>query len=345
MSEEKTLPASERKLLKAREEGQVAHSRDLSQTLTLGALMLYFFFVGGSFIRDLVEGFEALRNVEARELDNKFIVEVMQSTIDFAIQASLMPLIIGSCVALLVSVVDTRGIVFSLKPITPDFTRLDPIKGLGNMFGPQGLTYLFFNFLKATLILILSFVFLFVFLPVIKASVTCDVACGLDATVTLSWWLSFICFAILFISIIFEFPLSRMFFQEEMKMTHTELKQEIKDMLGDAHIRQARRGVQEESLHKRVGARNTNLVISAGTFCVGIFYERGQTPAPVLTFKGYDQRGKDLTHEAILNGAREVSDADLAEYLIEQGSLGEFVPRLHFDKIALHLVEAGVIQV
>ena len=54
--------------------------------------------------------------------------------------------------------------------------------------------------------------------------------------------------------------------------------------------------------------------------------------------------GKDLTHEAILNGTHEVSDPALAQALVEPGGLGEFVPRQHFDAIALHLVELGLIQ-
>ncbi len=39
-----------------------------------------------------------------------------------------------------------------------------------------------------------------------------------------------------------------------------------------------------------------------------------------------------------------VSDPALAQALIGQWALGEFVPRQHLDAIALHLVESGLIQ-
>ena len=343
MSEEKTLPASDRKLSKAREKGQIAHSRDLVPTITLGVLMIYLYFTGGALVADLVEGYEALTNVQGRPLDKQFLSEVMQRVASLTAAISLPPLVIGTVVAITVAIIDSRGIVFSLEPLKPDLGRLDPIKGLGRMFGPQGLTYLLLNFARALIVMILTVLVIFFFLPTMQNAAHCSVVCGLEATLQISWLLAFLCLGVLILSLIFELPLSRLFFQNEMKMTYTEQKQEIREMLGDTQIRQARREIRDEALNSRVGPRHTNLVLSGPEFCVGVYYRKGETAAPLLTFKGYGPRGEDLRHEATLNGAIEVEDTQLARQLFTTARIGQFVPRTAFDKVALHLIEAGII--
>jgi flagellar biosynthetic protein FlhB len=136
-SQERNLPASERKLQKAREDGQAARSRDLAHLAILGtgAVVLL---VGAPALTDHLQ-----RAIERQLAFNAATVLAPASMFarlqDMAwiglLASALFAALTGGAAVL--SAIGAGGWVFSFKPITPQFNRLNPLTGVGNLFTKQ----------------------------------------------------------------------------------------------------------------------------------------------------------------------------------------------------------------
>ncbi len=133
-SQDRNLPASERKLDKAREDGQVARSRDLAHLAVLGtgAFCLIAF---GPMMFDRLQNELSLQLLfNAQSVHDPL---TMLHRLGTMVAVGLVISAIFGGVVLTVTVGSTvaaGGWVASLKPIMPDFSRLNPISGLGHLF-------------------------------------------------------------------------------------------------------------------------------------------------------------------------------------------------------------------
>ncbi|HEX5484701.1 MAG TPA: EscU/YscU/HrcU family type III secretion system export apparatus switch protein, partial [Limnobacter sp.] len=147
--QERELPASEQKIRKAREEGNVPRSRELGGGLVLlsGVALLY---VMGS---ELVSQSEKLLRFgltvdRAQAFDTKHMsikwVAMLQDSL-----LILLPLFLIVVVAAIGANVALGGFNWSTKPLEPKFSKLNPITGLKNIFSINGLAELFKAILKS----------------------------------------------------------------------------------------------------------------------------------------------------------------------------------------------------
>ena len=138
-SQDRNLPASERKLKKARDDGQASRSEDLKHLAVLGA--------GAMAILVLAPVlFERLKASMGQQLSfNAVMVQQPGSMLQRLGEAALVGLI--GCIvfssiiifSVVVASVASGGWVSSLKPITPDFSRLNPLTGFTNLFSKKKL--------------------------------------------------------------------------------------------------------------------------------------------------------------------------------------------------------------
>ena len=342
-NEEKQLPPSERKLRKAREKGQIAHSRDLVPVLQLLFLAGYLTLMGTALLKDLLQSFSDVRHLALHQLSPSEIGDLIGGVGRFVLALSLPPLIIAAGVSIAFNLIDSRGIVFSLEPISPKLDNLDPAKGLKKIFGSKGLVYLAMNFLRALVILILLCVLLFLFLKPISQTASCSVQCGLSLTMTISTIMVFIGVSVLIASLIFEVPLSRFFFTKDMKMSHSEQKRETKEMMGDPAIQRILKENREKAVTDPIGPKFTSLIYRHNDIAIGVYYKADETAAPMVSFRGKGQKAVEFVLAARQCGAQETMDQKTTLELYKRGRTGQFVPRDMFNTVALHLVERGLL--
>src|SRR6478752_10357375 len=149
---EKTEAASPRRLEKAREEGQIARSRELGTFVMLAVGVAAIWAGGGSLYRGLSG---VLRNGLAFDqrvaLDPGVMVEQAVSGFGHALMVLLPIFGLLAVVAVLSSVV-LGGLVISTKPLTPNFSKLSPLAGLKRMFSSQTVVELIKALAKALLV-------------------------------------------------------------------------------------------------------------------------------------------------------------------------------------------------
>ena len=149
---EKTEPASERRLEKALEEGQVVRSRELVTfvMLTTGAAALWLTgeMMGGHLGNALRNGLHFER---ASAFDTSHMMVQAGVVLLHALEA-LLPLLMMLLVAALVAPILLGGWLLSGKALLPKFSKLDPIAGVARMFSVESLAELIKTLMKSLLI-------------------------------------------------------------------------------------------------------------------------------------------------------------------------------------------------
>ena len=286
---EKTEEPTQRKLEKAREEGQFLRSQDTSIAVLLisVAAILYFF---GSAAGDRYVGLMH----RALEFDESVIFSPESILVVFS-DLSVDSLIVISPilgVTLLLAVLTAYligGIGFSFKSFMPKSSKLNPITGLGRMFGSRGLIELIKSVAK--LILISSVITAIIytvfdrvfFLNLLSPKLAVET--GLDILIL---GILLVTLTLLFISAI-DLPYQVLTFRNKLKMTRKELKDEFKETEGRpevrARIRERQRQVAMNQMMHAISEADV-VVTNPNHFSVAIAYEPGGQKAPIVLAKG-----------------------------------------------------------
>ncbi len=285
------LPASPRKLQKAREEGQVARSRDLSHfaAIAVGGAALVFGapWAAGWLRQGLANALRFdHRSVQGAEAMSERLLELSTTLLWVALPMGLVMLLVsvGGSVA-------TGGWNWTLKPVAPKFEKLNPLTGIGRLFSKRQLI----DALKACgLALLLGTIAAFYLkshvgefgglfgmsLPAAIESAAQTMLAGLGLLV-----LALALFALI------DVPLQRHLHAEQLKMSHQELKQEHKELEGNQEVKGKVRARMREMVQRRMMAAvpKADLVVMNPThYAVALKYEDGKMAAPRVVAKGAD---------------------------------------------------------
>ena len=342
ISEEKALPASEKKIRDARKKGQVLHSPDMVSGIVILFCTLYLFYVAPR----LQVKIDVLLD-EASHIYERPFADVwyrLSTVAVYALWTTVLPILGITIVAILATnVAITRGFVFSVKPVEPDFSRVSPASGLKRLTSLKSII----EFGKALFkILALSVAFSVVFHAGLKAlfqAPTCGFMCLHALSLSMLKTTAFIAIAAFIVMGTFDVFLQRWLFMREMRMTKSESKREHKDTEGDPLIRQERRKLAGLVGATKTGLSNAALLIGdGGSGAVGIRYVRGETPVPLIACRATGAAGAAMRDQARKKGIPLTIDVPLAADL-ERTPIGAPVPDRLFQQVANALVANGLI--
>ena len=175
-SEEKVLPPSEHKLRKAREKGQVASSQDfVAAAVTLSAL-LYVVFAWPSMVRAMDEIFRltvASAPFTARDGLGRSFHSVL-----YLLGGIVVPFgIVTALAAIVANMIHKRGIPFSVHPVIPDFSRINPGQMMKKVFSKRNATEFGISLFRITVWFVVAGLVLWLAATDILASATCGGPC------------------------------------------------------------------------------------------------------------------------------------------------------------------------
>ena len=151
--DDKTEEPTERRLEKAREDGQVARSQDLTIAVTMIFVAVAFFMFGDYyFFRGLAEVFSSGFVFDRRILFSPQMLPAMFGK--FAVDGLLvvMPIFILTIIIAIASALSMGGFIFSMKAVEPNLSRLSPLEGIKKVFGMKALIELLKAVAKFSLI-------------------------------------------------------------------------------------------------------------------------------------------------------------------------------------------------
>ena len=288
---EKSEQASSTRLEKAYEEGDVPRSRELATCVLLFTAGLSVWGLGSHLtgaLKDMLSSGLIFDSKLAFNTDST-LSRISDQIIDLLIAFS--PLGFALIIAALAAPVLVGGWNFSTNLLVPNFERLDPIKGMGNLFSKNSLVELVLSVAKATVVGVVAyFVISADFAQLITLSVV-PIEVGLAETgLFLVQSFIFIVGALVAIAMV-DVPYQLYRYAEKLKMSHQELKQESKEGNGNPEIKAKIRQQQREMSRRRMmsNVQKADVIITNPThYSVAIQYKEGDMRAPVLLAKGAD---------------------------------------------------------
>lgn len=334
---ERTEQPTAKRLEETRGRGQVAKSTDLSAAIELSGAVILLALLG-SFLVESLGGL--MRTI--LEHDWKSGGPDLDSTYDLlgsiVLRGSLAALPFLGIMVLIawLSQVSQIGLLFTLHPLEPKLDRLDPVKGLGRMFGTRNLVKTLMGFIKLTAVIIIAWMVLrgrmhqvailpsLSFLQVVRAII--------EMLVELAAWL----LSTLFIIGIVDYLYQRWQHIRDLRMTRQQVQDERRAMEGDPQIKGRRMRMAREIALQRVNRQvpeATVVVTNPTHFSVAIKYN-DQMRAPIVVAKGVDHMALRIRQVAKLNAVPVVERPPLARGLYYGVDEGREIPQEFYQAVA-----------
>ena len=336
-SQDKDLPASERKLQKARTDGQAARSRDLSHLAILGTGAVCML----ALAPDLFEHLE-LAMAQALRFDaiavhtTDSMLSRLQSMLSIGLIASALFAFITASAAL-ISAVGAGGWVFSAKPITPQFNRLNPISGAANLLSKQQLTNVAKMVLMTAVLSAVAWKYMSSSIEQVAHLALQPSALAIGQAA--QWLTSGIALLLLvvFLVALVDVPLQTYFFKARLKMSHQEVKQEHKEAEGNPHTKGRQRQRQREIADgASVSAvpKADFVVMNPTHYAVALRYDESTMNAPQVISKGTDLIAMTIRDLAKQHAVPVLESPMLARALYAHAELDQPIPAALYTAVA-----------
>jgi flagellar biosynthetic protein FlhB len=288
---EKTEPASPRRLEKAHEEGQIARSRELVTFVMLSTGLGCLWVTGDMMSSHLGS---ALRNglqfERAAAFDASQMLVQSASVVLHALQA-LVPLLAAMLVAALVAPMLLGGWLLSGKSLSPKFSKLNPIAGIGRMFSTETLAELVKTIVKSLLVGGIAWWVISGNLQTIMALMSEPVHEALAHTLRLVASSCALIIGSLLLVAAIDVPYQLWSHQKKLRMSREDLRQEQKESDGDPQVKAQIRRQQQQMAKRRMMAEvpKADIIVTNPThFAVALKYSDKDMRAPRVIAKGTD---------------------------------------------------------
>ncbi|HNQ04999.1 MAG TPA: flagellar biosynthesis protein FlhB [Thiobacillaceae bacterium] len=334
---ERTEPASARRLDKAREEGNVPRSPELTTFAVLLASTGVLAFLGLFMFQGLGNVMRAALSFDHADLGNPRLMG--HGLMEAGTQAILLllPLVLSVWISAIAANVMVSGWVFSTRALQPSFGKLDPIAGLARMFSWPALVELFKALLKAGLIAGVAGWMIWRQRDGILALAAEPLESAMVhfGQITLLTFLA--ASAGYALIVVLDVPFQIWHYHRKLRMTKEEVRQEQKEMEGDPQIKARIRSLQREAARRRMMQevpRADVVVTNPLHYAVALKYEESRMSAPRMLAKG-----SQLVAERIKEIAREhrvpvVEAPPLARALHRHVEVGQTIPGTLFTAVA-----------
>lgn len=344
---EKTEPASPRRLEKAREEGQVARSRELVTFVMLstgvGGVWVLGEMMGGHFDSALRNGLQFER---ASAFDPAHMMNQAGSAVLHAMQA-LMPVLMLMLVAALVAPMLLGGWLLSGKSLAPNFSKLNPIAGIGRMFSVETLAELVKTIIKSLLVGGVAWWVIMDDLAAIMALLSEPSRAALPHTLHLVAGSCALIIGSLLLVAGIDVPYQLWSHAHKLRMSREDLRQEQKESDGDPQVKAQIRRAQQQMAKRRMMAEvpKADIIVTNPThFAVALKYIDKDMRAPRVIAKGTDLVALRIRAMAEEHKIPVLEAPPLTRALYRHTKLGDEIPAALYAAVAEVLAWAYQLQ-
>ena len=340
--EGRTEDPTEFKIRKAREEGRVAKSQELNGAIVLVIPVLVLMAFAPWMMQTITEmlRFYLLRSTTTEITDPVLVTAFFHYFIQLILPVTLSAMIAGIASNLL----QNGGFIFSMKPITPQFSKIAPNFGkfFSKAFSVEGLFNLAKSLVKVAVISIVSYVSIQSEIPKLISMLDAGLWSAVTFIASIAARL-LLTAGILFIAIsIPDYLFQRKQFMESLKMSKQEVKEEYKQMEGDPLVKSRLRQRMRELLSQNmaVNVPKADVIITNPThFAVAMQWDRATMRAPMLTAKGADQLALRIKEIARDNNVPIIENKPLARALYAEVEIGDMIPDEYYQALAVILAK------
>ena len=333
---EKTEEPTGRRIEQARENGQVPHSRELGTFLVLIVAGASFWMMGSWFFQRSLAIARKGFAVEPRYMHEPDLMLVRLGELSSDALYAFSPLFGLLLLAAVLPPFLLNAWVFAPKALVPDLNRLNPLSGLGRMFSWNSLMELGKAVLKATLVGGVAALLIWRERDEIFGLLAEPLDVGLAHAGHLITFSFLMIVAALVIVVAADVPFQLWQYFDKLKMTKEEVKQEMKEMMGDPHVKGRIRSLQMQAARKRMMAAvpEANVVVTNPThYAVALSYKTGMS-APKVVAKGRGAIALKIRELAAANRVPLMEAPPLARALYRHTDIDAEIPAALYNAVA-----------
>ena len=336
-SQEKTEEPTARRLSKAREEGQIARSTEITIAASVISVAIYIYLFGSSLLGNVAnifaQGlvFDSLAVLEPQVAAGRLADAMVEALL------TILPILILTGVVVLVCSGLIGGYNFSWKSLQPKASKFNPIAGFKRMFGIQALVNLGKSIAKCLLVGGVTYL-------LIDASITefAEISLmalepGLTASASIITMAFLVASSTLIIIALIDAPYQVYQHNQKMKMSLKEVKDERKDTEGSPEVKQRIRQKQREISAARMleAIAEADVVITNPEhFAVALAYDPSSEDPPKVVAKGTDVMAERIRERAGEEGVPLFQSPVLARALFFTTEIEAFIPEPLFEAVA-----------
>lgn len=335
--DEKTEDPTPFRREQARKEGRVANSSDLSVALMVVAMMLSLTMAGPPIARGLAD---MMRYFFQGPYLETLTVQSSQLLVSAILQMLVPSLLffmgIIFVIAILANVIQV-GFHINEKGIQLRWESLNPVKGLKRIFSLGSLVKLGISIGKVVLLGGLAawtvWRMMYDLAGMTDTTVEMLVSYITQQSVMLGYQLA----AVLFVLSLLDYAYQKYKFEESLKMSKQEIKDEFKSHEGDPQIKQKRREIHQKlAMANTVSAvKEADVVVRNPThFAVALKYEAEKHLAPIVTAKGTDEIALKIIEVAEQHDVPVIENRPVARALYRDVKVGQPIPQEMYSVFA-----------
>ncbi|WP_085316807.1 EscU/YscU/HrcU family type III secretion system export apparatus switch protein [Derxia lacustris] len=335
--EDRTLPASQKRIADAREEGQLPRSRELATIGIVGGSISTLLFTAGDLSKGMQEVLRHGLSFDRRAVDDTGQMALRFGQLGIEALWVFAPMMAVAFVGAIVGMLALGGWNFTTKPLGVKLERLDPLGGLSRMLSMHTLAEIGKGMVAVLLLGAVALSYSsgsFAELPALAASdVRSALAAGADRIGTA---LLLLVFPLVGIGAV-DGAIAWWKHSRDMRMSPQELKQEMKEAEGNQEVKGKIRAQQRALARRRMMAAvpNADVIVTNPThYAVALAYKDGDLGAPKVVAKGVDITAARIREIAEAAGVMIVEAPPLARALYANTELEAEIPGALFSAVA-----------
>lgn len=333
---EKTEQPTPKRLKKARQEGKVPRTEELSSMLVLVSFLVFSMLFGGAWLGKLTGTFRyAIESCHLHELSQSEVIVVVGSFLMTTAILVAGPILSMMGAGLVGKMVQGRP-PSTLKPLKPDLTRISPLKGFKKIFSVGKLVETIKILIKMILYTVVCYfaakhVVLdsMVGSPSAGGAVAAIIAVAKQMIIGVAILAAFIAVVDLFFQ--------RWNHKRGLKMTKKEIKDERKELEGDPQVKVKIRQKQLSYIRSRMMADvpdSTVVVTNPTHIAVALKFVPGEMEVPKVLAKGRAKLAEKIKSIAREHNIPVIEDPPLARALFKAVEVGSEIPAALFRAVA-----------
>lgn len=334
---EKTELPTDRRRQEVRERGNFARSVDLNTAVSVLAAAAVLQFFGGDVSSTLAD---VLRNSLSQpawtEISTPSLLRHFSGLLE-TLGAGVLPLLLTLMLASVLVNIAQVGFNFSTEPLMPNFSRINPWQGLQRILSLSGVVKLANSIFKLTTLIAIVAGFVMSHLPSFLRAMDLETAqfCRLVGSELIS--VSFLVALALVLLAGIDYGFTWWKFEQDLKMTKEEVREEMRMMEGDPHIRQRRKEAHRKLADARQVSqtKSADVVITNPTeLAIAVRYDSEKMAAPIVVAKGGDLLAERIRRIAMENGIPIIEKKPLARALYFEVEVGHPIPTELYEAVA-----------
>ncbi|MCX8066030.1 MAG: flagellar biosynthesis protein FlhB [Candidatus Hydrogenedentes bacterium] len=334
---EKVFPPTPRKKERAREEGNVARSQDLTSAVGLFAGLIALWFLAPFTLAHF-------SNIMTHYLGGRWFIPINSENLQMFFTEIAIYILLGALPYILIMMAGGLAIAFAQvgflwtgKPLMPKLNRINPISGFQRYFSLRTYYELGKNIAKLSILLIVVYYALrnrweeIVTLP--NYSVF-DILYLTGNLFVALWWRVALVMLVLGVA---DYGFQWWQREQDLRMTVKEMQEELKELEGDPAIKRRIRQMQKRIAYQRMlrEVPKADVVITNPTkLAVAIRYDMKTMPAPIVLAKGARIIAEKIREIAIQHQVPILQKPELAQILYRTVNVGEPIPEKLFRAVA-----------